>query len=46
MIGLLKSATCHLLVIPVLDNSHMWVQCCKGVSSHSRPGIGDGSQQR
>lgn len=42
----LKSATCNLLMIPVLDNSNMWVKCCKRVGSHSRSGIGDGSQQR
>lgn len=42
----LKPLTCNLLMVSVIDNSYMWIECCKRVSSHSRPGIGDGSQQR
>lgn len=38
--------TSKLLMIPVLEGSHMWVECSERVGSHSRPGVGDGSQQR
>lgn len=41
--GFLKISTCNLLMIPIFNDSYMWVECCKGVGRHSRPGIGDGS---
>lgn len=37
--------TCDLDMIPVVDDSYVWFEGCEGVRSHSRLGVGDGSEQ-
>ena len=37
--------TCHLVVVGVVDDAHVRVECGEGIGGNLRPGTGDGSEK-